>query len=61
MKVGCNSESKRSERKCEQVLVHQTRKPHHGEMSIKLEMKYEMENKLAIVISNKGSYPEYIK
>ena len=30
-------------------------------MSIKWEMKYEMENKLAIVMSNKGSYPEYIK
>ena len=24
-------------------------------------MKYEMENKLATVISNKGSYPKYIK
>ena len=24
-------------------------------------MKYEMENKLAIVMSNKGSYPKYIK
>ena len=41
--------------------VHQTRKPHHGEPSIKWEMKYEMENKLAIVMSNKGSYPKYIK
>ena len=32
-----------------------------GEMSIKLEMNYEMENKLAIFMSNKGSYPKYIK
>ena len=24
-------------------------------------MKYEMENKLAIVMSNKGSYPKYIE
>ena len=61
MKVGCNSESKRREGKSEQVWVHQTRKPHHGEPSIKWEMKYEMENKLAIVMSIKGSYPKYIK
>ena len=61
MKVGCNSKSKRSERKSEQVWVHQTRKPHHGELSIKWEMKYEMENKLAIVMSHKGLYPKYIK
>ena len=61
MKVGYNSESKRSEWKCEQVLVHQTQKPHLGEMSIKGEMKYEMENILAIVMSNKGSYPKYIE
>ena len=61
MNVGCNSKSKRNERKSEQVWVHQTRKPHHGEPSIKWEMNYEMENKLAIVLSNKGSYPQYIK
>ena len=24
-------------------------------------MKYEMENKLAVVMSNKGLYPKYIK
>ena len=61
MKFGCNCESKRSVRKSEQVWVHQTQKLHHGEPSIKWEMKYEMENKLAIVMSNKGSYPKYIK
>ena len=29
--------------------------------SIKSEMMYEMENIFAIVMSNKGSYPKYIK
>ena len=61
MKFGSNSKRKRSERKCEQECVHQTWKPRHGAPSIKWEMIYEMENIFAIVMSNKGSYPKYIK
>ena len=61
MKLGCDSKSKRSRRKSEQVRVHQSQKPQHREPSIKGEMKYEMENILAIVMSNKGLYPKYIE
>ena len=61
MKLGCDSKSKRIGRKSEQVRVYQTQKPQHGEPSIKGEIKYDMENILAIVMSNKGSYPKYIK